>query len=71
MHFNNQLARALHRILEWRYHNNPWPATTFRVNTLAEHIINRINQASVSLAVDISAGEIRLNKNFSNYLFIQ
>ncbi|EDV20869.1 uncharacterized protein TRIADDRAFT_31061 [Trichoplax adhaerens] len=39
-------ARALHRILEWRYHKIPWPAVTFRVNALIDHVITRINQAS-------------------------
>ena len=42
------LVRALFRHLEWRYHRVPWPSTTLPVIDLFEHMLKRINEASVS-----------------------
>ena len=42
------LVRALFRHLEWRYHRVPWPSTTLPVIDLFEHVLKRINEASVS-----------------------
>ncbi|WAQ97570.1 FXRD2-like protein [Mya arenaria] len=39
-------ARALHRLLEWRYHGNAWPSTTVPHQQLLTHILKRINEAS-------------------------
>ena len=41
-------ARALHRHLEWRYHQNPWPSLTLSAVDLTYHLMKRINEASVS-----------------------
>ncbi|RDD41256.1 FAD-dependent oxidoreductase domain-containing protein 2 [Trichoplax sp. H2] len=39
-------ARALHHLLEWRYHKVPWPAKLLTPSTLYDELITRINQAS-------------------------
>ena len=41
-------ARALHRHLEWHYHENPWPSLTLSAVDLTYHLMKRINEASVS-----------------------
>ncbi|CAG0916793.1 unnamed protein product [Notodromas monacha] len=38
-------ARALHKILEYRYHGIPWPAKTFPVTQLLNMLVKRINEA--------------------------
>ena len=39
-------ARALFRLLEWRYHRVPWPHTSAPSSQLLTHILKRINEAS-------------------------
>ena len=39
-------ARALHRLLEWRYHSVPWPNDVIPTTQLLSFIIKRINEAS-------------------------
>ncbi|KAK3596169.1 hypothetical protein CHS0354_020627 [Potamilus streckersoni] len=39
-------GRALHRLLEWRYHQVPWPITTQPVTNLLAAILKRLNEAS-------------------------
>ncbi|KAF2354889.1 FAD/NAD(P)-binding domain [Trinorchestia longiramus] len=39
-------VRALHRLLEWRYHAVPWPSTSLGLPGLLNAIVKRINEAS-------------------------
>ncbi|EDV20872.1 expressed hypothetical protein [Trichoplax adhaerens] len=39
-------VRALHRLLEWRYHKQPWPSIPVTSANLIDHLLTRINQAS-------------------------
>ena len=41
-------TRSLFRHLEWRYHQVPWPYVTLAATDVTDHIIQRINEASVS-----------------------
>ena len=38
-------TRALHRILEYRYHQQKWPSTTLSWYSLTNYLIKRINEA--------------------------
>lgn len=39
-------ARALFRLLQWRYHSMPWPSITAHTSQLLTHILRRLNEAS-------------------------
>ncbi|XP_035470688.2 FAD-dependent oxidoreductase domain-containing protein 2 isoform X3 [Scophthalmus maximus] len=39
-------ARAVHRILEQRYHSNPWPSTKLLTTQLQSWILKRVGEAS-------------------------
>uniref|UniRef100_A0A7N8WNL2 FAD-dependent oxidoreductase domain containing 2 n=1 Tax=Mastacembelus armatus TaxID=205130 RepID=A0A7N8WNL2_9TELE len=39
-------VRAVHRVLEHRYHGNPWPSTRLSTTQLQSWILKRINEAS-------------------------
>lgn len=39
-------VRAVHRVLEQRYHSNPWPATKLWTTQLQTWLLRRINEAS-------------------------
>ncbi|XP_066563495.1 FAD-dependent oxidoreductase domain-containing protein 2 isoform X2 [Amia ocellicauda] len=39
-------VRAVHRILEQRYHGHPWPAATLQTSQLLSAILRRVNEAS-------------------------
>lgn len=39
-------VRAVHKILEQRYHNIAWPATTLPISQLQSWILKRVNEAS-------------------------
>ena len=41
-------TRSLFRHLEWKYHQVPWPFVTLAATDLTDHIIKRVNEASVS-----------------------
>ena len=45
------IARALHQILEWKYHGIHWPSTRHTTDGLLYKIIKRINEASVLAAL--------------------
>ena len=45
-------VRALYRHLEWRYHSVPWPSVTLPFIDFLDHMIKRINEASVSQSFD-------------------
>ena len=38
-------SRALHRILEYRYHRVQWPSKVFSARSLVNYLIKRINEA--------------------------
>lgn len=40
------LVRAVHRVLEQRYHSNPWPSTKLLTTQLQSWILKRVNEAS-------------------------
>ncbi|XP_075999253.1 FAD-dependent oxidoreductase domain-containing protein 2 [Genypterus blacodes] len=39
-------ARAVHRVLEQRYHSKAWPSTNLKITQLKSWILKRINEAS-------------------------
>lgn len=39
-------VRAVHKILEQRYHNIAWPATILPISQLQSWILKRVNEAS-------------------------
>uniref|UniRef100_A0A667X2L5 FAD-dependent oxidoreductase domain containing 2 n=1 Tax=Myripristis murdjan TaxID=586833 RepID=A0A667X2L5_9TELE len=39
-------VRAVHRVLEHRYHRNPWPSTKLLTTQLQSWILKRVNEAS-------------------------
>ncbi|KAK5856762.1 hypothetical protein PBY51_008334 [Eleginops maclovinus] len=39
-------VRAVHRVLEQRYHNNPWPSTKLMMTQLQSWILKRLGEAS-------------------------
>ncbi|KAM6957111.1 FAD-dependent oxidoreductase domain-containing protein 2 [Aplochiton taeniatus] len=39
-------VRAVHRVLEQRYHSNPWPSTKLLTTQLQSWILKRVNEAS-------------------------
>ncbi|KAL7850585.1 hypothetical protein SRHO_G00199340 [Serrasalmus rhombeus] len=39
-------VRAVHKVLEQRYHNNAWPATRLSTSQLLSWILKRVNEAS-------------------------
>ncbi|CAG0881718.1 unnamed protein product [Cyprideis torosa] len=45
-HFADVSARALHRILEYRYHGNPWPSKTYPLTELLGVATRRVNEAA-------------------------
>ena len=46
-------VRALYHHLEWRYHGVPWPSVTLPFIDVLDHMIKRINEASVSCNICI------------------
>ena len=68
------LAHALFHHLQWRYHRTPWPSTLLHSSDLLNHLVRRINEASVSIwplyiqsciANDL-IGQLFVNFNFSH-----
>ena len=47
-------CRALYKHLEWRYNGVQWPFLTIDAVDLTDHIIKRVNEASVSDCVSMS-----------------
>ncbi|XP_061079499.1 FAD-dependent oxidoreductase domain-containing protein 2 [Conger conger] len=39
-------VRAVHRVLEQRYHGNAWPSTSISINQLSSWLLRRVNEAS-------------------------
>ncbi|XP_041473338.1 FAD-dependent oxidoreductase domain-containing protein 2-like [Lytechinus variegatus] len=39
-------TQALHKLLEWRYHNKPWPSIRLPMMELLDRLIRRLNEAS-------------------------
>ncbi|EDV20873.1 uncharacterized protein TRIADDRAFT_31159, partial [Trichoplax adhaerens] len=63
-------ARALHHLLEWRYHKVPWPAKLLTPSTLYDELITRINQASGLYQMFSTLADVILidAKNLPRYL---
>ena len=53
LYFYMHPVRALYHHLEWRYHGVPWPSVTLPYIDVLDHMIKRINEASVSQYYDI------------------
>lgn len=56
-------ARALHRLLEWRYEGVRWPSTEYPVSQLLTVILKRINEASGPYQMFEMLGDIVLFTN--------
>ncbi|XP_033743533.1 FAD-dependent oxidoreductase domain-containing protein 2-like [Pecten maximus] len=63
IHGYRYTARALHHLMEWRYHQVPWPSTTGPITQLLTHIIKRINEASGTYQMFGILGDIIILKN--------
>lgn len=46
LHTFSAAVRAVHRVLEHRYHSNPWPSTKLQITQLKSWILKRVNEAS-------------------------
>lgn len=65
-------ARALHHLLEWRYHQVPWPAVTGPTTQLLTHIVKRINEASgIYQMFGILGDVIILSQNGEEYTYLE
>ncbi|XP_071965950.1 FAD-dependent oxidoreductase domain-containing protein 2-like [Antedon mediterranea] len=53
-------ARALHHLLEYRYHNIPWPSTSQPISELVNNIIKRANEASGIYQMFTQLGDVIL-----------
>lgn len=46
VHGFRYIARAVHRVLQHRYHSNSWPVTKLSITQLQSWILKRVNEAS-------------------------
>ncbi|XP_056609136.1 FAD-dependent oxidoreductase domain-containing protein 2 [Triplophysa dalaica] len=53
-------VRAVHKVLEQRYHNNAWPATKLPISQLQSWILKRVNEASGPYQMFALLGDIIL-----------
>lgn len=53
-------VRAVHRVLEHRYHGNRWPSTKLLLSQLQSWIVKRINEASGSYQMFEVLGDLIL-----------
>ncbi|KAK3091462.1 hypothetical protein FSP39_019980 [Pinctada imbricata] len=56
-------ARSLHHLLEWRYHQVPWPSHTAPITQLMNTIIKRLNEASGTYQMFGVLGDVIILKN--------
>ncbi|KAK3090905.1 hypothetical protein FSP39_015622 [Pinctada imbricata] len=56
-------ARSLHNLLEWRYHQVPWPSHTAPITQLINTIIKRLNEASGTYQMFGVLGDVIILKN--------
>ncbi|XP_077068023.1 FAD-dependent oxidoreductase domain-containing protein 2 [Siphateles boraxobius] len=62
-------VRAVHKILEQRYHNIAWPATTLPISQLQSWILKRVNEASGPYQMFAVLGDIILLRgSYCEYL---
>ncbi|EDV20868.1 uncharacterized protein TRIADDRAFT_64282 [Trichoplax adhaerens] len=60
--------RALHQMLEWKYHGNPWPSSRLSTDALLYKILKRINEASgIYQMFGAFADIIVIDENGSHY----
>ncbi|OWF55933.1 FAD-dependent oxidoreductase domain-containing protein 2-like [Mizuhopecten yessoensis] len=72
IHGYRYTARALHHLMEWRYHQVPWPSTTGPITQLLTHIIKRINEASGTYQMFGILGDIIILKdNGREYTYLE
>lgn len=65
-------ARALHRLLEWRYESSPWPAVTVPVTELTKLIVKRVNEASGPYQMVSFLGDVAIfSKDHRTVTFLQ
>ncbi|XP_078093688.1 FAD-dependent oxidoreductase domain-containing protein 2 [Mustelus asterias] len=65
-------ARAVHRLMERRYHGIPWPATTLPITHLTNAIIKRINEASgLYQMFTVLADVVLLRKNATEFEYLE
>ncbi|EDV20876.1 uncharacterized protein TRIADDRAFT_31100 [Trichoplax adhaerens] len=64
-------ARALHRLLEWRYHQIPWPSTDFWSNQITDYLITRINQASGLYQMFATLADVILIKKNGQHHYLE
>ncbi|XP_067089644.1 FAD-dependent oxidoreductase domain-containing protein 2 [Osmerus mordax] len=53
-------VRAVHRLLEQRYHSNPWPVTKLWTNQLLSWLLRRVNEASGPYQMFSTLGDVVL-----------
>lgn len=56
-------ARALHRLLEWKYEQVPWPSMNAPITELINMIFKRLNEASGTYQMFAVLGDIIILKN--------
>ncbi|XP_048448900.1 FAD-dependent oxidoreductase domain-containing protein 2, partial [Rhincodon typus] len=65
-------ARAVHHLLEHRYHGTTWPATTLPIIHLTNTIIKRINEASgLYQMFSVLADIVLLQKNATEFEYLE
>ncbi|KAK3598860.1 hypothetical protein CHS0354_008608 [Potamilus streckersoni] len=65
-------GRVLHRLLEWRYHQVPWPITTQPVTNLLAVILKRLNEASgIYQMVSVLADIVIFKKNNTEFDYLE
>ncbi|XP_078388208.1 FAD-dependent oxidoreductase domain-containing protein 2 [Cetorhinus maximus] len=65
-------ARAVHHLLEHRYHGITWPATTLPITHLTNMIIKRINEASgLYQMFSVLADFVLLRKNATEFEYLE
>ncbi|XP_051899102.1 FAD-dependent oxidoreductase domain-containing protein 2 [Pristis pectinata] len=65
-------ARAVHRLLEHRYHGVHWPATVQPISQLTNAIIKRINEASgIYQMFSVLADVVLLQKNATGFEYLE
>ncbi|XP_064419353.1 FAD-dependent oxidoreductase domain-containing protein 2 [Latimeria chalumnae] len=65
-------ARAVHRLLEQRYHSVPWPANVLPITQLTSAIIRRVNEASGLYQMFSVLGDIvLLRENATEFEYLE
>lgn len=64
-------ARALFRLLEWRYQHVAWPSVTAPTSELLTHILRRLNEASGTYQMFSVLGDIVILHDNGNYTYLE